>query len=79
MKKVLIISLLIICFSLSACGTNPEGKEISKNAKIEQTHEDDKFLKTINFDEVKAKVIAEKLSKNIKFKSIIENERTLIK
>ncbi len=78
MKKLLIVSLLVISCSFTACGVT-ENKEISKETKTEQTHEDDKFLKTINFDEIKAKVIVEKISKNLKFKSTIENERALIK
>lgn len=55
MKKVLIISLLVICFSLSACGASPEGKEISKNAKIEQSEA--KFERKLEESEINIKAL----------------------
>ena len=78
MKKILILALLVISFSFTACGVT-ENKEIPKETKIEQTHENDKFLKTVNFNEANAKIIAEKLSNNIKFESTIEKEKPLVK
>ena len=78
MKKILILALLVISFSFTACGVT-ENKEIQKETKTEQTHENDKFLKTVNFDEANAKIIAEKLSNNIKFESTIEKEKPLVR